>query len=157
MSLFNLWIDADSCPTGAREIIIRFAKRLNIATIFVANRTIPLPNLKVLSMIISDSTADAADNYIVENSHENDIAITRDVPLAARLVEKGIIVLSDRGKLYTPENIRESLSFRNFNLELIQSGMPELKTQSYSKKDLNSFANILDRELQKNIRKLTIS
>ncbi len=157
MNQFTLWVDADSCPVAVKELIIRFAKRLEIKTTFVANRPIPLPSLHMLSMVISDDSADAADNYIVENSSENDIAITRDVPLAARLVEKHIVVLSDRGKLYTAENIRESLSYRNFNLELIQSGIPEMKTQSYSKKDLNIFANILDKELQKNIRKLTTS
>ncbi len=151
---FTLWVDADSCPVGVRELIIRFTTRLNIKTNFVANRIIPVPSSSLYSMIVSDNSADAADNYIVEHSVENDMAITRDVPLASRLVEKNIIVLSDRGKVYTKENIRESLSFRNFNLELIQSGVPELKTQSYSKKDLNTFANMLDRELQKRLRTL---
>ncbi len=149
---FTLWVDADSCPVGVRELIIRFTTRLHIKTNFVANRTIPIPNTPLYTMIVSDNSADAADNYIVENSNETDMAITRDVPLASRLVEKNMIVLSDRGKVYTKENIRESLSFRNFNLELIQSGIPELKTHSYSKKDLNTFANMLDRELQKRLR-----
>ncbi len=149
---FTLWVDADSCPIGVRELIIRFSKRLNIKTIFVANRPIPIEKSDLFIMVVSDSTADAADNYIVEHIGEYDMAITRDVPLASRLVEKNIVVLSDRGKVYTSENIRESLSFRNFNLELIQNGIPEMKTQSYSKKDLNIFANMLDRELQKRLR-----
>ncbi len=152
MSNFTLWVDADSCPVQVRELIIRFAKRLSIHTTFVANRTIPLPALDIITMIVADNSADAADNYIVENVSTNDMAITRDVPLAARLVEKSIIVITDRGKVYTEENIRESLSFRNFNLELIQNGIPEMKTNAYSKKDLNQFANVLDRELQKLIR-----
>ncbi len=153
MQKFTIWVDADSCPVNVREIIIRFAKRLDSKAVFVANREIPLPKLHCLEMIIAENTADAADNYIVEYSSSGDLAITRDVPLAARLVEKNLVVISDRGKLYTPDNIRESLSFRNFNLELIQNGIPELKTNSYSKKDLNEFANLLDRELTKLIRK----
>ncbi len=153
MQNFSIWIDADSCPAVVREIIIRFSKRLDIKANFVANREIPLPKLRCLEMFIAENTADAADNYIVDHCSENDLAITRDVPLASRLVEKNVVVISDRGKLYTPDNIRESLSFRNFNLELIQNGIPELKTQSYSKKDLNLFANLLDRELQKLIKK----
>ncbi len=152
MSNFTLWIDADSCPVGVREIIIRFSTRLNISTHFVANRPIPLPESKIFTMHIADNSQDAADNYIVDHCQENDVAITRDVPLASRLIEKNLTVISDRGKLYNKENIRESLSLRNFNLELIQSGIPELKTLSYSKKDLNVFANILDKELQKKIR-----
>ena len=154
MKPFTIWVDADSCPVSVREIIIRFSKRLDIKAIFVANREIPLPKLHCLGMVIAENTADAADNYIVENSSSSDLAITRDVPLASRLVEKNVVVISDRGKLYTPDNIKESLSFRNFNLELIQNGIPELKTNSYSKKDLNDFANLLDRELTKLLKRL---
>ena len=51
-------------------------------------------------MHISEATADAADNYIVEHCGENDVAVTRDIPLASRLVEKGITVLNDRGVVY---------------------------------------------------------
>lgn len=155
MTNFTVWVDADSCPVSVRELLIRFANRLNVQTKFVANRIIPLPFSSVLSMHIADETPDAADNFIVENCSANDIVITRDVPLAVRLVEKKLIVLNDRGKLYTPENIRESLSFRNFNLELVESGLPEKKTGMYTKKDLNLFANCLDRELQKKFKNTT--
>ena len=154
MKPFTIWVDADSCPVSVREIIIRFAKRLDIKAIFVANREIPLPKLHCLGIVITENTADAADNYIVEHSVSKDFAITRDVPLAARLVEKGLVVISDRGTLYTPDNIREVLSFRNFNLELIQNGIPELKTNAYSKKDLSEFANLFDRELTKLLKRL---
>ncbi len=152
MSNFSLWVDADSCPVVVKDIIIRFSTRLSITTYFVANRPIPLPKSELFIMKVADNTPDAADDYIVECSNDNDIVITRDVPLASRLVEKNLVVLSDRGKLYSPENIRESLSMRNFNLELIQQGSPELKTHGFSKKDLNLFANLLDKEMQKKLR-----
>lgn len=154
MSNFTVWVDADSCPVSVRELIIRFANRLNIQTNFVANRVIPLPASAVLSMHVSDDKQDAADDFIVAHCSDNDIAITRDVPLAVRLIEKNLVVLNDRGKLYTPENIRESLSFRNFNLNLVESGLPEKKTRAFTKKELNLFANCLDRELQKKLQNI---
>ena len=103
-------------------------------------------------MIVCDATPDAADNYIVENANENDIIITRDIPLADRLVEKNIVVINDRGTLYTKENIKERLSIRNFNKELYTNGIVSEKTSTFSKKDTNNFANCFDREIQKKIK-----
>ena len=49
--------------------------------------------------------ADAADDWIVENAEANDIAITADVPLAARMVEKGVHTLGPTGRPFTVESI----------------------------------------------------
>lgn len=154
MANLTVWVDADSCPVGVRAMIIRFAHRLQIPAVFAANRPIPLePPSPFIRMHISEATADAADNYIVEHCGENDVAVTRDIPLASRLVEKGITVLNDRGVVYTDENIRERLSLRNFNLELYENGLKGDKTASFGKKELNLFANSFDRELQKKLKK----
>ena len=148
----RLWVDADSCPVSVREMIIRFAERLKLKTVFAANRSIPLPSRKFLHMHVTENTADAADNYIVENCTHDDIVVTRDIPLAKRLVDKGITVLNDRGTVYNAENIGERLSLRNFNLELYESGLNAEKTGSFGKKELNLFANGLDRELHKKLK-----
>ena len=100
-------------------------------------------------MIVCEATPDAADNYIVENASQNDIIVTRDIPLADRLVEKNITVINDRGTLYTKENIKERLSIRNFNKELYTNGILSEKTSTFGPKELNNFANCLDREIQK--------
>lgn len=152
---FNLWVDADSCPVDVKNIIIRFTKRLQIKTYFVANRQIPLPKSDFFQMLIADATPDAADNIIVENIKDNDIAITRDIPLASRLVNKHITVINDRGTLFTEENIHEKLSIRNFNKTLFDNGLISEKNSSFGKKEANLFANCLDRELQKKIKAFT--
>ena len=67
MSLsFSIWVDADSCPVDVRQIIIRFSKRLQIKTYFVANHAISIPKSELFEMLISDATPDAADNIIVD-------------------------------------------------------------------------------------------
>lgn len=149
---FSLWVDADSCPSPARDIIIRFSKRLSLECWFVANRVISIPKAPNFHMIVTDAEKDAADNYIVNNIGQNDIAITRDIPFAARLVEKKIVIINDRGTLYTEENISERLSLRNFNLSLYENGIQSEKTSVYGKKELNAFSNCLDREIQKKLR-----
>lgn len=151
MTDFAIWVDADSCPVPVKQIIFRFCEKKSIPLFFVANREIPLPKKDHFKMIICPQSQDAADNYIVENALSNDIIITRDIPLADRLVEKNLVVINDRGTLYTKENIKERLSIRNFNKELYTNGIVSDKTTVFSKKDTNNFANCLDREIQKKI------
>ena len=149
---FSIWVDADSCPIPVKDIIFRFCKRLSLKLIFVANHEIPMPKSQLFQMIICDATPDAADNYIVEKAMQNDIVITRDIPMAARLLEKNITTINDRGLLFTSENIREKLSLRNFNKELYDNGILSDKTSTFSKKDVNNFANCFDREIQKKLK-----
>ena len=149
---FSIWVDADSCPIPVKDIIFRFCKRLQIKLIFVANHEIPMPKSQLFQMIVCDATPDAADNYIVDNAMQNDIVITRDIPMAARLLEKNITTINDRGLLFTSENIREKLSLRNFNKELYENGILSDKTSTFSKKDVNNFANCFDREIQKKLK-----
>ena len=111
-----------------------------------------MPKSELFQMIVCDATPDAADNYIVENATENDIVITRDIPMASRLIEKNITTINDRGLLFTSENIKEKLSLRNFNKELYDNGIISEKTSTFSKKDVNNFANCFDREIQKKLK-----
>ena len=152
MTDFSIWVDADSCPTPVRDIIIRFCKRLNLELIYVANHTIPMPKSDLFKMIVCDATPDAADNYVVENARKNDIVVTRDIPMASRLLEKEVTTINDRGLLFTTENIKEKLSLRNFNKELYENGIISEKMSTFSKKDVNNFANCFDREIQKKLR-----
>lgn len=153
---FSLWVDADSCPVPVRELVVKFILRLAIPCYFVANRPIPLPSFarktNLITMIVTENTEGAADDYIVAHVQHKDMVITRDIPLAARLVERNITTINDRGKLFSPESIREDVSIRNFNYELAQIGIQPERTGNFNKKNLNDFANCLDRELQKKLR-----
>lgn len=152
MRNFIIYVDADSCPIGVRDLIIRFSLRNNLSLIYVANHEIPLKKHDNFKMIITNATPDAADNYIVENANEQDIVITRDIPLANRLLEKKVTVINDRGLQFTQENIKEKLSMRNFAMELSQNGIYIERNNTFSKKDLNNFANCFSNILQKKLK-----
>ena len=89
----------------------------------------------------------AADNRIVELARPGDLVLTRDLPLAEQLVQAGVTVLDDRGRVFTKENIRERRSLRDFVVGLAENGMETERMASYGKKELNTLANSLDREL----------
>lgn len=148
----KIWVDADSCPVRIREIIGKASLRINRQAIFAANRPIPLPQYKTISMVVTETGEQAADNFIIENAKNGDLVITRDIPLAKTLVNLCITVINDRGTIFTADNINTFVSARNFMYELQANGLSPKKTNSFGKKEIQKFSNLLDSVLIKLLR-----
>jgi uncharacterized protein YaiI (UPF0178 family) len=120
----RIWVDADAAPRDVKEIVYRSAKRLDLEAILVANQRLvpPLNNPRVRVVRVAGGP-DEADRYIAEHAEKGDVAVTADIPLAAILVEKEVLVLDPRGELFTEENVRERLSIRDFMDSLRGSGI----------------------------------
>ncbi|MBZ0072712.1 MAG: YaiI/YqxD family protein [Gammaproteobacteria bacterium] len=145
----HIWVDADACPAVIKEILFRAAVRTQVPVTLVANqplRTPPSPFIKSMQVAAG---FDVADNRIVELAQPGDLVITADIPLAASAIDKGAIALNPRGTLYTEENIRETLSLRNFMADLRSSGVETGGPASLNQGDRQAFANQLDRLLAK--------
>jgi len=151
----QIFVDADSCPRAAREMILRFSSRLGIKSVFAANH--PIPGLsgqkktafETAFLELCPPGEGAADRRILELAKKGDLAITRDLPLAEQLVDADVTVLDDRGRAFTKENIREYRSLRDFTVGLADNGLDFDRTPSYGKKELSQLANSLDRELSR--------
>lgn len=143
----RIWVDADACPGPVKEIVIRAALRLAIPTIFVANKDIALPSNPLLTSIRVGKGADVVDAHIAEQALAGELAVTQDIPLAAQLVARGVVVLSLHGEVFTEDNVRERLSIRNFMHDLREEGVRTSGPAPYGQVQRNAFANALDREL----------
>ena len=141
----KILVDADSCPKEARDLIMRRALKLERHLIFVANRAIPAAD--GVEMVICPNSVNSADDRIVELAQSGDLVVTRDVPLAKRLIEKKVYVMDDRGREINVNNINELLSIRNFTVGLADNGMDIERIPHYGKKELKHFADTLDRLL----------
>ncbi|MDR0525634.1 MAG: DUF188 domain-containing protein [Spirochaetaceae bacterium] len=148
----KILVDADSCPRPAREAVVRASARTGIPAIFAANRPIPGIVGDTVVMEVCPPGKDSADNRIFQLAQPGDLALTRDIPLAGRLVGAEILVLDDRGQVYTKETIRERLSLRDFMVELGESGLRWERVASYGKRELKAFADSFDRILTRLIR-----
>jgi uncharacterized protein len=150
----KLWIDADAAPRDVKDLCFRASDRLKLATILVANQRIQLPlGYTHLSAIRVDGGPDVADLYIAEHAEKGDVAVTADIPLAALLVAKGVVVIDPRGAVYTEESIGERLSVRNFMDGLRSTGIETGGHSAYGQKEKQAFANALDRALSRALRK----
>jgi hypothetical protein len=144
----RLWIDADAAPRDVKELCYRVSERLALETILVANQRLQLPvGYPHLSAVRVDGGPDVADLYIAEHAVGGDVAVTADIPLAALLVPKGVIVIDPRGDEYTAEAIGERLSVRDFMEALRSTGVETGGHAAYGAKEKQRFANALDRAL----------
>ena len=142
----KLWIDADAAPRDVKDICLRVSERLRLETVLVANHRIQLPpGYAHASSVRVDGGPDVADLYIAEHATSGDVAVTADIPLAALLVPKGVVVIDPRGEEYTPNIIGERLSVRNFMDGLRSSGVETGGHAAYGTREKQAFANALDR------------
>jgi uncharacterized protein YaiI (UPF0178 family) len=149
----KLWIDADAAPRDVKEIVFRAAKRLEMQTVLVANQRLPVPpGNAFVSAVRVEGGPDVADRYIADNADPGDVAVTADIPLAAALVEKRVLVIDPRGEEYTPDNVAERLSVRDFMDGLRGSGVETGGARPYGDRDKQAFANSLDRVLTRAMR-----
>jgi hypothetical protein len=149
----KIWIDADAAPRDVKEIVFRAARRLEIETVLVANQWISTPiNNPFVRAVRVAGGPDVADHHIAEHAEAGDVAVTADVPLAARLVEKRVIVIDVRGQEYSEENVGERLAVRDFMDGLRGAGIETSGPRPYNPKDKAAFAAALDRALTRAAR-----
>ena len=145
----KIWVDADACPKTIKEILFRLAERRQIEVILVANQWLRVPESAFIRFMQVPDGPDIADDEIAAQCAIGDIVITADIPLAARVVEKGVPALDPRGKLYNHENIKQALTMRNFMDQLRGSGVETGGPDTFNQHDRQMFANQLDRLLAK--------
>lgn len=150
MAAMVLHIDGDSCPRAVRDLAAKAGRREGVAVVCYANR--PIPFDFEVEMVVVENAEGAADRALVHRARPGDLALTRDIPLAADLVAGGVAVLNDRGALYTAENIRERLSVRNFMADLNAVGLRPESTKVYGKKEWDEFVRTFDREFMRLVR-----
>jgi len=148
----KMWVDSDALPTEIKEIVLRASRRLSVETVFVANKNVWVRDDPLVSFVRVTEGLDIADDFIVEASAPGDFCVTADIPLAARLVDKGLIVIDPRGDLYSADGMGERLSVRDFMADLRGAGVQTQGPPPFSPQAKQRFASTLDRELTRAVR-----
>jgi uncharacterized protein YaiI (UPF0178 family) len=143
----QVWVDADACPGPIRDILFRAAARTGVRVTLVANQWLRTPSSPNVTALQVQGGFDVADDAIVERARPGDLVVTQDIPLAARVIERGVHALHPRGERYTADTIAERLSMRNFMDELRGAGVQTGGPAAFHARDRQAFANQLDRWL----------
>jgi uncharacterized protein YaiI (UPF0178 family) len=143
----QIWVDADACPKAIKDILFRVAERTTITTTLVANQYLQTPPLRYIKLLQVKSGFDVADNEIVKRLSAGDLVITGDIPLAYEVICKGGHAINPRGERYAQDTIKERLSMRDFMDTLRGSGIDTGGPSALSSRDIQAFANQLDKFL----------
>ena len=150
--MMRVWIDADACPKAAKEQVVKFALKRGFEVLLVAGQAQIKPAYSCVRLIVVPSGPDAADDYLVEHAKPGEVVICSDVPLADRLVKKGVAVLDPRGREFDERNMGDKLAVRNLFTELREQGQMGGGQAAYGERDKQAFANALDRILTRLMR-----
>jgi uncharacterized protein YaiI (UPF0178 family) len=144
----RLFIDGDACPVKAEAL--RVAERHKVPVVIVSNGGIrPSRDPMVTHIVVPKTTADAADDRIVEESASGDVAVTADIRLAARLIEKDVQVIGPTGRAFTRDSIGMALAMRDLSQHLRETGESKGFNASFTARDRSRFLEELDRMLRR--------
>lgn len=142
----EVYVDADACPV--KEEAMRVAGRHGLMLHMVSNQWMRLPESLLINRVVVSDGFDAADDWIVEHISAGDIAITTDIPLASRCLEKGARVLKPNGQLFTEEGIGMALAMRDLMSHLRDTGEVTGGGPAFGKQDRSRFLNALEAQIQ---------
>ena len=143
----RIFVDADACP--AKDEIFRVAQRCGLKVLVVSNSTLRLPRHPLIeAVVVARGQFDGADDWIVEQITDRDIAVTSDIPLAARCLEKGARALDAKGKVYSPDSIGDALASRELMAHLRAMGEMGGGPPPFTARDRSTFLQRLDDLIQ---------
>lgn len=138
----EIFVDADACPV--REEVVRVADRHELIVHIVCNGGIrPSRNPRIRIVVVPDGP-DAADDWIAERIDAGDIAVTADIPLAARCLKKGAQALNHDGKPFTEAGIGMALAMRDLNQTLRETREISGFNRGFSGRDRSRFLEALE-------------
>lgn len=138
----RIFVDSDACPV--KEEVYRVAGRYGLHVFVVSNRMMAVPASALIERVVVDAGPDVADDWIADHIADGDIAITADIPLAARCVEKGAYVLEPKGRLLDKDAIGMALAMRNLMTDLRSAGVMTSGSAAFGKADRSRFLSELD-------------
>jgi len=143
----EIYVDADACPVKAE--VLRVAERHGLKVHMVGNSWMRMAadNPLVNSVVVPEEL-DAADDWIAAHIGPGDIAITADIPLAARCLEAGAQALGHTGKPFTEAGIGNALAMRDLMSHLRDTGEISGGGPAFSKQDRSRFLSALETTVQ---------
>ncbi|WP_322890353.1 MULTISPECIES: YaiI/YqxD family protein [unclassified Yoonia] len=139
-----IFIDADACPVKAE--VERVGTRHGLRMFVVSNGGIrPSANPLVETVVVPDGP-DVADMWIADRATKGDVVITGDIPLAARCIENGALVLKHNGEPLTQANIGNVLATRDLMADMRAADpFRQGGGKPFSKADRARFLDALER------------
>jgi uncharacterized protein YaiI (UPF0178 family) len=107
-----------------------------------------LPEGPLIKRVVVTDGPDAADDWIAERIGNGDIAVTADIPLAARCLKAGARVIGPTGRPFTEASIGMALAMRDLSAHLRETGESKGYNASFTRRDRSQFLQALEQAVQ---------
>jgi len=142
----EIYVDGDACPVKLE--VLRVAERHGLTVHMVSNVWLRVADSPLINRVVVPEGADAADDWIAERIGADDIAVTADIPLAARCLKCGASVLGSTGKPFTEDGIGMALAMRDLKAQLRETGEIKGYVPNFTKQDRSRFLSALEEAVQ---------
>ena len=141
----RIWVDGDACPVV--DEVLKVAARHGLPVTIVGNQWRRGLDPAV-SQIVVPEMPDAADDRIAADIAAGDIAITADIPLAARCLDRDTRVIGHDGRPFDPASIGMALAMRDLASHLRETGERTGGPRPYAAKDRSRFLAALEEAIR---------
>ncbi len=142
----DIYVDGDACPV--KDEVVRVAGRYGLTVYMVSNEWLRMADGPLVRRVVVAEGADAADDWIAAHIGPGDIAITADIPLAARCLAAGVRAIGPTGRPFTEDGIGAALATRDLMAQLRETGDVVGGNPPFGKKDRSRFLGALDAAIQ---------
>ncbi|MWD27164.1 YaiI/YqxD family protein [Aquicoccus sp. SCR17] len=143
----TLYVDADACPVRAEAE--KVATRLGEPVKMVCDGGLRPSANPLVEVVFVTEGPDAADMWIAERCGPGDVVVTNDIPLAARAVEAGALVIKPDGERLSAANVGNALATRDLMADLRAADpFRQGGGRAFSRADRARFLDGLDRALR---------
>ena len=136
--IVKILVDADACPV--KEIIIRIAKKHNISVTLFMDTSHAFSHQEA-SVITVDKGRDAVDLVLINHVTSGDIVVSQDYGVATMALSKNAYALSDKGLIFTAENIDQLLFERFLSQKMRRASAKNTKKKGFSRIAKRTSAN----------------
>lgn len=144
----TVYVDADACPVKAE--VERVATRHSVPVKLVCNGGLRPSQNPLVELVIVPEGPDVADMWIADHAGPGDVVVTGDIPLAARCVAAGALVLKHDGEALNQANVGNALAMRDLMQDLRAADpFRQGGGKGFSKSDRSRFLDALERMLRK--------